>query len=95
MNKYEFMLILSPAVSEDDRNGTIESIQTVLKSQKVKIVKEDIWGDKKMAYKINRSERGFYILYTIEANPESLKEITTELNLEQNIWRHMFVKAED
>jgi ribosomal protein S6 len=24
-----------------------------------------------------------------------LKEITKELNLERNIWRHMFVKLED
>jgi ribosomal protein S6 len=28
----------------------------------VKIEKEDVWGDKKMAYKINGYDRGFYTL---------------------------------
>jgi len=95
MKNYEFMLILDPTVSEDERNGTIESIGKMLKSAKAKIVKEDVWGDKKMAYKINKSDRGFYILYNIEINPEALKDITRELNLEKHIWRHMFVKIED
>lgn len=95
MNNYEFMLILNPLSSEDERNETIDVIKKVLKDAKVKIAKEDIWGDKKMAYVINKSDRGFYILYTIEANPESLKWITVELNLEKKIWRHMFVKIED
>lgn len=95
MNKYEFMLILDPSSSEDERNGTIEIIKTILKTEKVEITKEDIWGDKKLAYTINRSGRGFYILYTIDAAPDSLKIITKELNLERNVWRHMFVKSED
>ncbi len=89
------MLILDPSASEDERNGTIETIAKMLKTAKAKITKEDIWGDKKMAYKIHKSDRWFYILYHIEAQPESLKEITTQLNLEKNVWRHMFVKIED
>ena len=89
------MLILDPTVTEDERNETIESIGKMLKSAKAKITKEDVWGDKKMAYKINKSDRGFYILYFIEIDGEELKEITKQLNLEKHIWRHMFVKIED
>ena len=89
------MLILDPTVTKDERNETIETIGKLLKSAKAKITKEDVWGDKKLAYKINKSDRGFYILYFIEINPEELKEITQQLNLEKNIWRHMFVKIED
>jgi small subunit ribosomal protein S6 len=95
MKKYEFMLILDPTVTEDERNETIESIGKMLKSAKAKITKEDVWGDKKMAYTINKSDRGFYILYYIEIDGEELKEITKLLNLEKHVWRHMFVKIED
>ncbi|MDR2640767.1 MAG: 30S ribosomal protein S6 [Candidatus Peribacteria bacterium] len=28
--------------------------------------KEDIWGDRKLAYKINGSEKGFYALFDLE-----------------------------
>jgi ribosomal protein S6 len=57
MNKYEFMLILDPSQSEDERKEVVESIGKVLKSKKAKIAKEDVWGDKKLAYKIHGSER--------------------------------------
>ena len=94
MNNYEFMLILNPLASEDERNATIDVIKTILKDVKAKITNEEIWGDKKLAYTINKADRAYYILYTIDADPESLKSMTKELNLEKDVWRHMFVRQE-
>ena len=88
------MLILNPLASEDERNETIDVIKKILKDAKAKITTEDIWGDKKLAYTINRSDRAYYILYTIDADPETLKSMTKELNLEKDVWRHMFVRQE-
>jgi small subunit ribosomal protein S6 len=44
-----------------------------------------------MAYKINNSAKGFYALYTLELDGKEIKNITKEVNLNKNIWRHMFV----
>ncbi len=88
------MLILNPLASEDERNATIDVIKTILKDVKAKITNEEIWGDKKLAYTINKADRAYYILYTIDADPESLKSMTKELNLEKDVWRHMFVRQE-
>ena len=88
------MLILNPHASEDERNTTIDVIKKILKDASAKITAEDIWGDKKLAYTINKADRAYYILYTISADPETLKSMTKELNLEKDIWRHMFVKQE-
>jgi ribosomal protein S6 len=47
-----------------------------------------------MAYKINASHRGFYILYSLEMEGKKLLTITKFMNLDKNIWRHMFVKQD-
>ena len=63
MANYEMMLIVNPTISEEDRNASINELKELFKTNSVKIVKEDIWWDKKLAYKINKSDRGFYILF--------------------------------
>jgi ribosomal protein S6 len=45
-----------------------------------------------MAYKINSSDRGFYVLFNIELDGTVIKNLTNAMNLEKNLWRHMFVK---
>lgn len=94
MANYEFMLILNPSLSEEDRNSSIETLKGTLAKYSAKIEKEDIWGEKKLAYKINKSETGYYILLDLDLDWTKIKDISKDLNLQTNIWRYMFVKKE-
>jgi len=95
MANYEMMLIVNPTVSEDDRNASIDELKELFKTNSVTISKEDVWWDKKLAYKINKSDRGFYILYDLEMDGKLIKDLSKTINLNKNIWRYMFVKKED
>jgi small subunit ribosomal protein S6 len=57
MTNYELMLIIDPSLSEDENKSVMESIRTTLTEESSKIIKEDIWGEKKLAYKIKKSEK--------------------------------------
>ncbi len=95
MTKYEFMIIVDPTISEKERETKITALKATLKKAKAKIINEDIWGDKKLAYKINKQDRAYYVLYTLELDGTKIKEISPEINLNRSIWRYMFVKIED
>ncbi len=94
MTKYEFMLIMDPALTDAERETSITELKDLFAKHSVKIEKEDVWGDKKMAYKINKSDRGFYILFDLEFDGKLIKEISTSINLNRSIWRYMFTKVE-
>jgi len=47
-----------------------------------------------MAYKINKSDRGFYILFDLEMNGKSIKEMSKVINLDKNIVRYMFTRID-
>ncbi|MDD3646853.1 MAG: 30S ribosomal protein S6 [Candidatus Gracilibacteria bacterium] len=94
MANYEFMLIMDPSLSETDRESSIKNLKSILKKHSTKVTKEDVWGDKKLAYKINKSERGFYVLYELDLDGTNIKDISKEINLDKSIWRYMFVKQE-
>lgn len=94
MNKYEFMLIIDPSLSEEERNSSLDNLRALFKKSKVKIEKEDVWWDKKMAYKINKSDRGFYVLMDLELDWKLIKDLSKSINLDRNIWRYMFTRKE-
>jgi len=95
MANYELMAIVNPTISEDERNTLIAELKAALEKNSAKIEKEDVWGDKKMAYKINKSDRWFYILYELDMDGKQIKDLSKTINLNKNIWRYMFVKKED
>lgn len=94
MAKYELMLILNPSITEEERNNSLANLKQALELSSAKIEKEDIWWDKKMAYKINSSSRGFYVLLNLEMNGKAIVSLTKQMNLDLNIWRHMFVRKD-
>lgn len=88
---YELMLILDPN-NEEQRTNSVSAIEKMFEENSVKTLKKDIWGDKKLAYKINSSDRWFYILFELELDGKDLITFTKSFNLDKTIWRHMFVK---
>lgn len=95
MANYELMMIVDPTLSDEDRTAKIDAVKSVLEKAGAKIEKEDVWGDKKLAYKINKKDRAFYVLYTLELDGTKIVEISKEINLNRDIWRYMFTKIED
>mgnify|MGYP001766075169 FL=1 len=94
MAKYELMLIINPTISEEQRNASVSDLKALFTKNEVTISKEDVWWDKKLAYKINKSDRGFYILFDLEMNGKSIKEMSKVINLDKNIWRYMFTRVD-
>ena len=94
MANYELMLIITPSISEDDRNSSLNNLKKLFDENSIKIEKEDVWWEKKLAYKINNSNTGFYVLFDLELNGKVILPITKSMNLDKNVYRHMFVKKD-
>lgn len=95
MANYELMFIVDPSLSEEERNSSISNFKSILEKNSSKIEKEEIMWEKKLAYKINKSSLWFYVLLELELDWTKIKDISTEVNLDKNIWRYMFTRIED
>ncbi len=94
MAHYEMMVILDPTQSESDTTKTIDTIKKIVTDAGGKVAKEDNWGEKKFAYKINGSDVGIYVLFELEMDGWAIKQMNNLLNLEKWIWRYMFVNQD-
>ena len=92
MKKYEFMYILFPTLTEEERNATILSVEETFKAAGANILSTDKWGERKLAYPIKKQLRGNYYVSTLEVEGTELVNVQKKLNINEQMMRYIIVK---
>lgn len=90
---YEAMLLF-PQSANVDLKSTVEFIKDTLTKNGAEIVALKKWGDRQLAYPINKQKRGVYILTYFNAPTDKLAAIERAFNLSEQIMRHMITRAD-
>lgn len=96
---YELTYILPAALATSDVAQEKDAVEKLLKKHSVKIVSQDDWGKKSLAYPIKYSGEkqyeGFYTHMVLSADPAVMQEFEKDLYLQQSVIRHLIVVAAD
>ena len=96
MNKYELIFIVKPDVEESQIKGVNDSIKSMLESKKANILDAKEWGQKELAYEIDKYKTGYYFYYLVEEKgSKAVKEFDRVALINENIIRHVVVKVEE
>ena len=94
MNNYETVFILTPVLSDDQMKDTVTKFTKILKDNGSKIINEESWGLKKLAYPIQHKSTGFYNLVEFETAPETINKVETEFRRDEKIMRFLTVSLD-
>jgi len=86
---YELMFILDPDLEEEARKSVIERVKNEIKGE---VLNVEEWEKRKLAYKINHKEEGYYVVMLFRTVGDTLKELDQFLKLQGEILRHIIVK---
>ncbi|MGL4365378.1 MAG: 30S ribosomal protein S6, partial [Cetobacterium sp.] len=50
------------------------------------------WGERKLAYPIDKKKTGFYVLTTLEMDGTKLTEVESKLNITEEVMRYIVIK---
>lgn len=95
MNKYEITFIVKSDMEEAEIKKTAEAMKKVLTDKNAKILEEKVMGQRELAYEINKMKTGYYFLYVVEADSDTVKEFNRISGINENLLRHLIVKVED
>jgi ribosomal protein S6 len=95
MNKYEITFIVKSDMEEAEIKKTAEAMKKVLTDKNAKILEEKVMGQRELAYEINKMKTGYYFLYVVEADSDTVKEFNRVSGINENLLRHLIVKVED
>lgn len=94
MRKYETVFVLSPEISEDQVNSTVDKVKSIIEKSNGKIENVDFWGKKKLAYEINKKNEGYFILIDFCSDEDFPKELDRNFKIMDLVIRHIIVKKD-
>lgn len=92
MKKYELMFIINPTILEEGRETVIAKVNNILATAGATVLKSEKWGERKLAYPIDKKKTGFYVLTTLEIDGTKLTEVESKLNITEEVMRYIIVK---
>ncbi|HSN65333.1 MAG TPA: 30S ribosomal protein S6 [Fusibacter sp.] len=94
MRKYESIFILRPSLEEEKRIEVIEKFKAII-SADGEIEKVEEWGNRKLAYEIEKIRDGYYVLVTFKANPTLPLELERNFKISDDVIRYIVINLED
>ena len=94
MSNYETVFILNPVLSETQVEEAVQKFIDIVKAQKGKMISQENWGLKKLAYPIENKKSGFYHLFEFAAPHEAIEPLETEFRRDERIMRYLSVKLD-
>ena len=90
MRDYELLFVLDPSLDEEAKEGLIEKVKDVINAGG-EAGEADVWGDRKLAYRIGKKSTGYYVVLPFKADAELPKELDRRLRINENVMRHIIV----
>lgn len=94
MKDYEVLFVIDPSQDEQSRKEYIDAVKEIIDSDG-QVMDVDYWGEKRLAYRIKGTNKGFYCVITFKANVTLPKELDRKLRINENIMRHIIVCKEE
>ncbi len=94
MRRYETIVIVDADVSENDRVSLFSRIQEIIAQQEGVLIKEDLWGVKKLAYEIKKKPRGFYTRYDYCGMGSLVDELERFFRIDDRVLKYLTVQLD-
>ena len=90
MNNYELMVIFTPVLSDDEYKNAQKKYTSLVSENGGKIVAENAWGLKSLAYPIQKKTTGLYWVMEYQAPSDFNEKLKIQLLRDESALRHMF-----
>ena len=95
MRHYEVLFIVKPTLTDDEVKTKVDFVKEIITKNGGEIASVIEMGARKLAYKIDKYERGVYFVIYFTAEPNLIAELVRNLRYNEDIIRFLTVKYEN
>ena len=92
MNTYDLTVVLDGKTTQAKKKTAIEKIEGLIKVFEGSVGEIKDWGERDLAYPIQKHETGIYLIFPVEVTPDGAKRMQDKIRLEEYILRHLMIK---
>jgi small subunit ribosomal protein S6 len=94
MPLYEATFITRQDLSRQDVSKLSESLGSIIEQGGGKVVKNEYWGLRSLAYRIRKNRRGHYNMLAVEAPAAAIKEMERNMRINEDIIRGLTIRVD-
>ncbi len=94
MPLYESTFVVRQDVSRADVTKLVETFSAIITQGGGKIVKDEYWGLRNLAYRIKKNRKGHYVMLAVDAPNEAMKEFERNMGIHEDVIRTLTVRVD-
>ena len=94
MALYEVVVVTGQNITPEEVDKISEKLIKVTTDNNGKLISQEYWGARKLAYKIKKHTHGHYVLLNIDCLVKTIEEIRRIIKIDENIIRSNIFKLE-
>lgn len=91
MNEYEIFVILRADLDDEAKTAVVDRISEMITNGEAK-PEADHWGQRQLAYEINKQRDGYYILFGASPTSEQIVDFERNMMYADEVLRHMVIR---
>ena len=96
MREYEIVIVYDLAVNEaGGPDASIDHLKSAVERNDGTVLRTDHWGRRRLAYPIQKQLDADYVLARVEMNVDGLPRLNSELHIDEKVYRHLIVRADE
>lgn len=95
MRQYETLMLFSPEMPGERRQEILATMTGIVERAGGKVLIEDDWGMRTLAYPVRKQTRGHYVRLEYVAPGEAVAEMERNLRIAEGVFKFLSVKLAD
>lgn len=95
MRFYETVFIARQDVTSNQVETLAQHYTGIIKAHGGEVSKTEFCGLRSLAYPIKKNKKGHYILLNIAVEPEAIKEMERQMNLNEDVLRFLTIRVDE
>ena len=92
MTCYETLFVVKPTLTEEETAAQVAKIKEVLTKVNAELLATDDMGMRRLAYPVEKNNRGYYTVLYYKAEGEAIAEIERNLRINEEVIKFLTVK---
>lgn len=88
---YESVVLINAALEDEQIEATVSRILEIISTNGGELIEADKWGRKRLAYPINKSKSGYYLVIRFKASTQLISTLERNYRLDENIIRYLTI----
>ncbi len=92
MRHYENLVIVKPSLTEEEIKSNLAAVEEIITSNGGEIAVRDDMGVRKLAYPIEKQQRGYFYVIYFTMEPKNIAEVERRYRINEELLRFTTIK---